>query len=98
MIFFYVLEHKCDLYNYADDNTISYHHQNLQTVKNNLETSAKIGGKWFVDNQMKVNTDKFQALLLCPGMACSSEEFCFEIDGVKIRPDKSVKLLGVLYR
>ena len=90
-----MLDSKCDLYNYADDNTLSSHDKNLQAVKHSLQTAASIGIKWFEDNHMKVNTDKFQALVLSPGMSSYPDNFTFEIDGVKIKPEKSVKLLGV---
>ena len=29
----FTLEHICDVYNYADDNTLSFHHQNPLVVK-----------------------------------------------------------------
>ena len=93
--FFYLLDSKCDLYNYADDNTLSSHDKNLQAVKHTLQTAASIGIKWFEDNHMKVNTDKFQALVLSPGMSSYPDDFTFEIDGVKIKPEKSVKPLGI---
>ena len=93
--FFFFLEGKCDLYNYADDNTLSVHDQDLRSLKTTLETAAQIGIKWFNDNDMKVNPDKFQAMLLTSRTQCHPDNYYFEIEGVKLKPEKSVKLLGV---
>ena len=94
--FFYFMEDYCKLYNYADDNTLSYHDENIQNVKHCLEAAANIGIKWFKDNDMQANPDKFQAMILSPfNHSQTANDFCFEIDGVTIKPDKCVKLLGV---
>ena len=93
--FFFFLKGKCDLYNYADDNTLSVHDHDLRSLKTTLETAAQIGIKWFHDSDMKVNPDKFQAMLLTSSTQCHPDNYCFEIEGVKLKPEKSVKLLGV---
>ena len=94
--FLYVMEGHCSLYNYADDNTLSFHDHDLQNVKLSLENAANIGIKWFIENNMKANPDKFQAMILSPSFDRQIEnDFCFEIDGVTIKPERCVKLLGV---
>ena len=45
---------------------------------------------------MKVNPGKFQAIVLSSGSSQQIEnDFCFEIEGANIYPEKSVKLLGI---
>ena len=49
--------------------------------------------QWFSDNQMQANPDKFQAI--CIGKKTNSAILTFDINGTEIRPEDSVKLLGV---
>ena len=60
---FYFLE-KSTLYNYADDNTVSYCHKIYQIVLSvlqiHVESTTMI--EWFNDNHMQANPDKFQAI------------------------------------
>ena len=60
-IFYFIL--KSTLYNYADDNTLSYIHKDLEILKSVLEEESIILIKWFEENYMQANTDKFQATL-----------------------------------
>jgi hypothetical protein len=50
------------LYNYADDNTLSYADQDYNTLINVLEKESSILIEWFNINCMQANTDKFQAI------------------------------------
>ena len=59
-IFFFVT--KTTLYNYADDNTVSYSHKDVETLKETLISECLKLLKWFVDNQMQANPEKFQAI------------------------------------
>ena len=94
--FFYTMEKHCDLYNYADDNTLSFHDKDIWRVKSHLETAANIGIKWFEENDMKANPEKFQAMVLSSGNSQPiGNYFYFEIEGANIYPEKSVKLLGI---
>ena len=81
----------CDVYNYADDNTLSYQHKDISVVKNNLEDVSKTAITWFNDNFMQANPSKFQAL-------CISQENAkleLTIDGITIKSENVVKLLGI---
>ncbi len=89
--FIYVLEHKCDVFNYADDNNLSFHHNDPQMIKSVLEDAAKVAIKWFAENKMKANPSKFQAILLCRKPVSMS----FHIGDAEIMPTNCVKLLGV---
>ena len=50
------------LYNYADDNTLSLIHKNLEVIKRVLEEQSLILIEWFTKNFMKANPNKFQAV------------------------------------
>ena len=80
------------LYNYADDNTVTYSHKSLSTTKSVLESESTKAIKWFGDNKMQANPDKFQAII--PGKSghenCTSLTIC----GSEIKCEDSVKLLG----
>ena len=55
---------KASIYNYADDNTVSYSHKNLDILKEVLVDESAICIDWFRDNKMQANPDKFQAIML----------------------------------
>ena len=61
-IFYFV--HNSVLYNYADDNTLSYTHPDCSVLKNVLERDSETLIDWFEVNSMKANPDKFQAICL----------------------------------
>ena len=85
------LQSMCKVYNYADDNTLSFSHSNPNIIKSKLEEASNKAIKWFHDNYMKANPSKFQAI-------------CFSKDNVSldiiiadntIKTERVVKLLGV---
>ena len=57
---FYSLKHVCDLYNHADENSISHCYQDTMELKWRLERSADIAVKQFRINNMQANPLKFQ--------------------------------------
>ena len=89
-IFFFIKEGM--LYNYADDNTLSYSHTCLQTVKNVLEKGCRELIAWFDYNLMRANPDKFQGILF--GQK-SNQDFALNIGQYNITCEEEVKLLGV---
>ncbi len=50
------------LYNYADDNTLSFHSPDFDELKQVLQDESKILIDWFKFNCMQANPDKFQAI------------------------------------
>ena len=52
---------KSTLYNYADDNTLSYSHHSAETLTQVMQCDCSAILQWFDQNQMKANPDKFQA-------------------------------------
>ena len=54
--------HNSELYNYADDNTLSYADTDINKLIKTLEEESKILINWFYINKMKANPEKFQAI------------------------------------
>jgi hypothetical protein len=61
-IFYFISD--SSLYNYADNNTLSYSGYDLDKIINTLEKDSLNLIDWFTLNQMKVNPDKFQAIAI----------------------------------
>ena len=55
---------KCSLYNYADDNTVSYIAPCLSDVLSSQQSDCNRAIEWFTNNGMKANPDKFQFMIL----------------------------------
>ena len=89
---FYFIEHGT-LYNYADDNTLSYADQDYNTLINVLEKESSILIEWFNFNCMQANPDKFQAIAV--GKKTYAKEPVFNIESVNISCDKVVILQGI---
>lgn len=69
-IFYFV--NKCDLYNYADDNTLSCSDTSINVGKENLAVDSVKLTKWFDDNKMK-QVHLFIYLLDGYNIACEDE-------------------------
>ena len=85
----------CSIYNYADDDTLSYSHTCLSTTKSVLVSESKKAITWFGDNKMQANPDNFQAIML----GVDGHENCTSlfIGGSEIKCEDSVKLLWVTF-
>ena len=64
---FYVID-GCNIYNYADDNTLSVTHSNQTVLATMLQGKAEEAIDWFSNNAMAANPDKCQAILLAPSV------------------------------
>ena len=84
---------KRTMYNYADDNTLSFIHRQLAVLKSVVESESEIALKWFDNNQMQANPGKFQAI--ATGNRTHSELKSFNVAGNAIACEETVKLLGV---
>ena len=82
----------CDLYNYADDNTISACCDSKQQVIDTLMAESTTAMKWFEANMMQANPGKFQAIIL---KEPSDSRTTLTVGNTIITTDDSVKLLGV---
>ena len=52
------------LYNYADDNTLSYFYRNMSDLVNTLQKETGIALSWLEQNEMIANPEKFHAIIL----------------------------------
>ena len=89
---FYFVENST-LVNYADDNSLTFAHENADIMKCTLEEESNVLIKWFSDNGIRANPDKFQGIAI--GKKSISENISFMIGGTVIKCEESVKLLGV---
>ena len=83
---------KGDLYNYADDNCISVSHKE-SVVSAQLENETQLMTKWFADNSMKANVDKFQGIILSGGR--NNTAIQVSLDDVDIAFVQKIDVLGV---
>ena len=67
---FYAIE---NVYNYADDNSLSCSGDSLHEVPASLESSTRTALKWFGNNLMQANPNKFQAIVF--GLKSKDEIF-----------------------
>ena len=85
-----------DLYNFADDNTILTTADNIDHLLQTLKHESELTVKWFTDNQMVVNPDKFQAMILQNSKNSKNYEPAkLEIGRAEIETKNAVKLLGI---
>ena len=84
---------KSDLVNYADDNTLTFTHSDINVLKKTLEDESNILIKWFKENEMRANPDKFQGIAI--GKKSIAENLSFNIGGITLKCENTVKLLGV---
>ena len=80
------------LYNYADDNTVSYADYDPINLKTVLENDSKTLIKWFHINKMKANPDKFQAFALDEEKTNNNLSLSLG-SNINIKCEKEVKLL-----
>ena len=81
------------MYNYADDNSVSVSHRELNILTRQLQTEAEVTIQWFADNAMEANPAKFQGLLLKGNKQAS--DFRVTIQGQQIEFSKSITTLGI---
>ena len=74
----YFIKH-CDLYNYADDNTLSFHSPNFGEVVNVLQQENNILINWFNFNCMQANPEKFQAIAVVKSLLINHPFFRLEL-------------------
>ncbi len=88
---FYVLE-CCELYNYADDNILSYNDEDVNKVIQTISAELVKIINWFKVNSLAANPDKFQCLTLGKDW---EEGITFNVGDTKIVPSRIVKSLGI---
>ena len=83
-----------EIYNFADDNTLSAMAENKEEVLNILSQESELAVNWFKENMMIVNPGKFQSMIL-DKKDKNTDSIELEICGYKIKTSESVKLLGI---
>ena len=83
---FYVIKNVLFIYNYADDNKLSFIHQNSDIL-------SLLFIQWFSYNCMTANPDKFQAIYI--GNKTHAVNKSFKTDTTVINCEDNVTLLGV---
>ena len=81
---------KCEICNFADDNSLYSCGMNLDNIFSNLIQDMENVYEWFVHNSMKANPDKFQFITL--GNTGSHK---LQIGDIAIKSASSVTLLGI---
>ena len=84
------------LFHFVDDNAISATADNINHLLLTLKRELELAVKWFTDNQMIVNPDKFQAMVSQNSKKSKNYETVkLEIESAKIEPKNTVKLSGI---
>ena len=82
-----------NIYNYADDNTLSLTGQNINDVTKKLEDDCQTAIDWFKLNKMKANAEKFQVMFLNRHESVVNKELI--VNGTEIKSTKSINILGI---
>ena len=90
-IFYFIVQ--CILYNYADDNTLSFIHKDLLYLKSVLEQESLFLISWFDKNFTKANPEKFQAI--CIDKKSHENIDSFQVGQTNIKCDDNVTLLSI---
>ena len=91
-IFF--IDNDVTIYNYADDNCVSYAHNDIDIIKNVLECDVKKMLYWFKINSLEANLSKFQSMLL-KNKNVNAEDFNIIVDNDTIDLTVSMNVLGI---
>ena len=91
-IFF--IDNDVTIYNYADDNCVSYAHNDIDIIKNVLECDVKKMLYWFKINSLEANPSKFQSTLL-KNKNVNAEDFNIIVDNDTIDLTASMNVLGI---
>ena len=78
---------------YADDHQIYVAKETIESVEKILVENGKKMTKWYQDNLLKVNCDKYQAMVL--GSQKDARKVDMDICGEKVEQTQSIKILGV---
>jgi hypothetical protein len=83
---------KSDMYNYADDNTLSHSHDTPDCLKHELEMDAENITEWFTENGMEANVPKYQPIVFGSKQEAPTS---FNVNDNELKCLDVVKLLGV---
>ena len=83
------------LHNYADDDTLSYSQRDPDMPIHNLQHDSTAILRWFKDNNMQANSDRFHAISF--GRKGNNIITDFTFDNATIHCDDAVLVLGVAF-
>ena len=78
---------------YADDHQVFVAHETMKRVEKILVDNEEKMTKWYQDNLLKVNCDKYQAMVL--GNPKDERNTDLDISGEKVEQSQPIKILGV---
>ena len=90
------IQNICDIYNYADDNSIGYSANTVAEVTDKLNSVASLMMEWFESNSLQANPNKFQFIIHSPNNALYDSMLSIN-NNVQLKPVAEVKLLGVTF-
>ena len=93
-LLFNVFNNDINIYNYADDNCISYVDKNVLQIKIILEKETNKMMDWFAKNSLAANPTKFQTMLMC-GNNKKVDDLNIIVENTKLESTSSIKVLGV---
>ena len=82
-----------NLFNYADDNSVSVNNKELDIVRRLLQSEAEVTVRWFCNNAMEANPSKFQGILFKGNKQANN--FKVSVGGQNIEFSKSMTSLGI---
>ena len=86
---------KCDIKNFADDNTLSFVDRSIDKIIRSLEYDIDNLQTWFLKNGMLLNEDKCQFLIVESSKCNRNEEVHININDKNVTEVKEGKLLGI---
>ena len=81
------------VYNYADDNTLSYTSLCIDEIKTKLQADCLKAIQWFKNNNMKANADKFQLMFINRNKTFN--DLYLKVENDLIIATQSINILGV---
>ena len=90
---FLFIEH-CNLYNYADDNSMSATAESIDEAMALLKVDCENAVSWFTSNGMKANPGKFQFMIISPHDVTDKKPELL-VNDVVLKAESSVKVLGI---
>ena len=82
------------LFNYADDNCLSYAGNNVELIEKSLTSDIDTLRKWFKENSLEANPVKFQSMLIS-SRDKTDLKLDVSVDGTMLETTESIKILGV---
>ena len=89
---FYFVKH-ANLFNYADDNSVSVSGKELSIVSRLLQSEAEVTVRWFCENAMEANPSKFQGIFFKGNK--QADDFKLSVNEHDIKYSKSMTPLGI---